>query len=53
MGKENIHGLMEENLMVNMRMIKRMGLVYIFGLMEGFIKDFGMVENRMGLVNIF
>lgn len=47
MGKENIHGKMEENIKENIFKIKSMDLVYILGRMEKFIKDIGKMDCRM------
>lgn len=53
MVKEVINGMMVENIMVNILMIKNKVMVAIFGLMEDDIKDIGKMGNRMAKVNIF
>ena len=47
MDKENLHGRMVEGILAGMKMIKNMGMVNLYGGMEGSIKDFGNLENKM------
>lgn len=46
MVEEYINGKMEEHMMENILMIENMGLEFINGMMEGFMKDFGLKENN-------
>ena len=42
-----IHGLMEENIMENINMIKNMAKEYIYGLMESNIMEVGLMVFSM------
>ena len=52
MEKVLIHGKMVESMKVNINMIKNMVMVFISGLMEENMKDFGNMENNMEKENI-
>lgn len=52
MEKENIYGLMEENIKVNINKIKNMDTELIHGRMEENIKEIGLMESKKGLENI-
>ena len=47
MAKVNLNGLMGEYMKENIKMIKKMDMVFFIGLMEEYIKDIGRMENRM------
>lgn len=45
-------GVMEKNILVNLKMIKNMVLAHFIGEMVEFMKDNGKMENNMVKVNI-
>ena len=47
MVKVNSNGLMEEYMKVNIKMIKKMDMVFFIGLTEEYIKEIGKMENKM------
>ena len=42
---------MEEYMKVNIKMIKKIVMVFFIGLMKEYIKDFGKMENKMEKMN--
>lgn len=53
MEKVYTHGKMEENMMVNINMIRNMDLEYMCGQIKEYMKDFGLMASSMEKESIF